>query len=169
MSTGSNLEALVRCSADRLEDQGFHLIQTSPRFVGSVGPKGEAFGRIVGQGALDFIGDFRGLFVTFDAKSTESKTAFKLDLIKRHQAVIVRKSFERGAIAFFLVEFSKLEPARYFALTWPVLKPWWGRMDYGGPQSIPFAFLEAECLEIHRERKTLDLVGTVEALMQKAA
>ena len=133
MNTGSTFEALVRKSADKQAPQGLHLIQTSPRFVGSVGPRGEAIGRIVGQGALDFIGDFRGLFVTFDAKSTQSRSSFALDLIKQHQAVIVKNTHDRGGIAFFLVEFSTLAPARYFALSWPTLKPWWDRMEYGGP------------------------------------
>lgn len=165
MSTGSELESLIRQSAKKQAPEGLHLIQTSPRFIGAItGPCGEARGRVVSLGALDFIGDYKGAFVTFDAKSTESKTSFRLSLIKQHQAVIVKKAHERGAIGFFLVEFSKLEPARYYALTWPFLREYWNRQDFGGPQSIPLKAIQEQCHEIVRDRKTLHLVKIIETL-----
>lgn len=167
--TGAKLEEMIRYSVQKVKSEGLNLIQTGPRFVGSIGDGGQAIGRIVSLGALDFIGDYRGSFVTFDAKSTESKTSFKLDLIKMHQAVIVKRAYERGALGFFLVEFSKLEPCRYYALTWPVLKPYWDRQDFGGPMSIPLKVIQEQCLEIVRDRKTLHLVEAIEVLIRKAA
>lgn len=170
MSTGKSLEALVRHSAKRQAILGLNLKQTSPRFVGSVGSDGQAQGRVVGKGSLDFVGDFLGRAVELDAKSTKIKSSLKLSLLKRHQVNIVKHAFKRGAIAFFLVEFSALDgPPRYFALTWPVLQAYWDKADFGGTQSIPFAVIEKACVEVSRKGKTLDLVGAIQRLMEVAA
>lgn len=167
MSTGSKLETLVRKSADAQRPQGLNLAHTSPRFVGRIGPKGEAQGRVVGKGTLDFIGDYRGRMVTLDAKSTKTK-GFPLRLMKRHQTVIVKNAHQRGAVAFFLVEFS--DTPDYYALTWPVLAPWWARFDLlGDPASIPRDVFERECPTIPKTGATLDLVGVIERLTLEAA
>lgn len=169
MARGSALEALVRKSAKALEREGLRLAQTSPRSVvmkrhGS----GLAEVRQMPTGDLDFVGDLRGRLVSFDAKSTQQKTRFPLSNIKRHQQVIVRKAHERGALAFFLVEFSTLAGGpRYFALTWPVLRRFWPAG--GDPEpSIPLAVFEAECLEVKRAGAVLDLVGAVRQLLEVA-
>lgn len=167
MSTGKALETLVRKSADAQRPQGLNLAHTSPRFVGRVGPNGEAQGRVVSKGTLDFLGDYRGRLVTFDAKSTKTKS-FPLRLIKRHQATIVRNAHQRGAIAFFLVEFT--DTGAYYAMPWPVLAPWWGEFDMmGDPASIPRQVIESECLAIAKERGRLDLVGVIERLTKEGA
>lgn len=167
---GSALEAIVRRSADKAKDAGLWLVQTGPRFAGKVtGPAGEAQGRLVAAGALDFIGDLHGRAVTFDAKSCAIKTAFPLKDIRPHQAVIVKRAHRRGAVSFFLVEFSALAGGpRYFALTWPVLEPYWRPFYHSGSadgsSSIPLRVFEAECLEVGCKGKTLDLAGAIEAL-----
>lgn len=168
---GSALEALVRGSAEKFEDQGLCLHQTSPRFVGRIGQDGQAVGRVTGKGALDFFGDYLGRFVTLDCKANAIKTSFPLKNIENHQAKIVKGAHERGAVAFFLVEFTKLDSGpRYFALTWPTLAPWWNpyraSQYFGGdaPQSIPLKVFEAEALEVRLNRRTLDLLGCIKAL-----
>jgi penicillin-binding protein-related factor A (putative recombinase) len=161
---------MVAKSADRCRDAGLSLSQTSPRFVGRVGPDGRAQGRIVGTGQLDFVGDLRGRLVTFDAKSSRHTTRLDLRLIRRHQAVILKRAHQRGAVAFLLVELGAGTPAPvYFALPWPALAPWWGAADYGGAQSMPRAAIEAEGLPIQRTGKTLLLLPVVEALAARVA
>lgn len=164
---GSALETLARKSVERQADQGLHLIQTGPRFVGRVGSKGEASGRLVALGALDFIGDYRGRFVTFDAKSCANATSFPLADLRRHQVVIVKRTVARGGLAFFLLEFTAGSPS-YWALTWDVLRPYWNEADAGGRQSIPRAAIEGQCLRIQRTRSGLDLVGVIEQLQAAA-
>lgn len=168
--SGNNLEALIRASADKQKDAGLWLLQTGPRFVGKVSGDGMASGRVIGRGGLDFIGYHGPRFVTFDAKSCANKTSFPLANIEHHQAVIVKKAHESGAIAFFLVEFSKLDQPAYYAMTWPALKPFWDakrKADYCGgtaPASIPLRVFEAECLKVARTRAGLDLVTCIETL-----
>lgn len=171
---GSAFETMARKSADKARDEGLWLAHTSPRFVGSVGPAGEASGRLVALGALDFIGDYRGQAVTFDCKSTETRTSFALRLIKPHQALIVRNAHARGAIAFFLLELdAKAKGPAYFALTWPVLEPYWRAWHYPNPlsddeppASIPRAVLEAHCPRVTRKGSTLDLCAAISGLLE---
>lgn len=170
-NTGKALEDLVKNSAKALEPEGLRLKQTGARFVGKVAARGKARGRIVASGDLDFVGDFWGRGVSFDAKSTSVNTSFALRLLKKHQVVIVKHAHARGALAFFLVEFSELDGGpRYFALTYPVLKSWWDRFEHDGtPASIPFAAIEAHCHEVKRAGNVLALVGVVRDLLGEAA
>jgi recombination protein U len=162
--TGSNFEALVRRSAKAQAEAGLQLPQRSPRTVGRVDAGGRITGRVVGVDSLDFDGDYLGRRVTFDCKSTQNKSSFPLGMVAIHQAVIVRKAHERGALAFFLVEFSS--SGQVYALTWPMLRPWWDNRDYGGRRSIPFAVFERSGTLVARigRARLLDLVDLVQRL-----
>lgn len=176
-STGAALEALVRRRAEDYRAEGLDLEQNSPRFAGRVGPGGQARGRLVAKGGLDFNGDFWGRRVTFDCKSTTGKS-FPVDpkrTLKPHQARRLKEAHERGAIAFLLVEFTEAEAfPLYFALTWPVLKPYWEPVDraryIGGKTattSIPLATFEASCAVVKRGRSGLDLIPTIVYLAEQ--
>jgi penicillin-binding protein-related factor A (putative recombinase) len=172
-STGGALEALVRKRADDYKAEGLELEQGSPRFAGTVDGQGRARGRLVAKGGLDFSGDFWGRRVTFDAKSTKGKS-FPIDpkrTVKPHQARRLREAHERGAIAFLLVEFSELpDGPRYFALTWPVLAPYWEQADraryLGGKAapSIPLEVFKQSCAAVVKERGGLDLVAAISGM-----
>lgn len=153
---GSSLEALVAASAKNLDAWGLSLRQTSPRFVGRVLPGGQAVGRLMGHGGLDFAGDWWGRAVTFDCKSCRLKTRFPLDNLKDHQVEIVRTTHERGGIAFFLVEFAALDTPRYLALTWTVLRPVWEHRLT--ERSIPIDTMLARCEEFRFKGRRLDLL-----------
>ena len=168
-STGDTLEALVRRSATLFAAEGLRLKQTGATFRGKIGPRGQAKGRIVSKGDLDFVGDYRGRSVSFDAKSTTNATSFPLKNLKRHQVTICKNAHARGAMAFFLVEFSLLEVPAYFALTWPELKSFWQRYDAIAPgttytASIPLPFFLGHCVRIERQGNVLDLPAAIIAL-----
>jgi recombination protein U len=167
MATGKALEALVTRSARR---QGLEMRRNTPGMT-VVGR--DASNRAVGfahnTGRLDFEGFLAsGQHFTFDAKSAKGQS-FPLRNIKRHQAVIVRRTAEKGRMAFFLVEMTEAKGGpRYFALCWPTLQPFWDRKDYGGSQSIPLSVLERECLEIPFDGRHLDLVDALEQIAEVA-
>lgn len=174
---GSALEALVRRSAKRQEVSGLHLTQSGPRFIPgrAIGPRGEVAGRVIGAGALDFSGDLNGRAVTFDAKSTESRTRFDLRLIKSHQATIVQRAHARGVVAFFLIEMDSKGTPKYFALTWPDLAEPWQRFQQQAAgyvaadkaaSSIPVAQLERG-VEVIMVRGNLDLVRAIREVMAR--
>lgn len=171
-STGDSLEALVRRSADIFTSEGLRLKQTGATFRGKIGPRGQAQGRIVAKGDLDFVGDYRGRAVSFDAKSTKVPTSFPLSNLKRHQVTICKNAHARGALAFFLVEFSKHEVPSYFALTWPELKSFWNRYDAIAPgpaytASIPLPFFLGHCVRVERQGNVLDLPAAIVALQAR--
>jgi penicillin-binding protein-related factor A (putative recombinase) len=175
-STGAALEALVRKREKAYREEGLDLEQNSPRFAGKVDGQGRARGRLVAKGGLDFSGDYYGRRVTFDAKSTKGKS-FPVDpkrTVKPHQARRLREAHERGAIAFLLVEFSELpDGPRYFALTWPVLAPYWEQADraryLGGKSapSIPLEVFKQTCAAVVKDRGGLDLIPLVAGLAEQ--
>jgi penicillin-binding protein-related factor A (putative recombinase) len=171
---GTGLEILIARSAKRQEDQGLHLQRAGVRFIpgGAIGPRGLTAGRVCSAGGPDFQGDYQARAVLIEAKASASASRFELKNIREHQAVILKRAHARGCLAFFLVELAAGTPApRYFALTWPVLAPWWeayahDRAGYGpkAPSSIPVAVLEREALQVRRDRHGLQLVEALQAL-----
>jgi recombination protein U len=162
VSTGDSLEKLVR---DSVKAQDLAIKQTAPRWRGRVKQGGLIKrGRVVSSGELDFTGHVAGRFVTFDAKSTQ-QPSLPLKNIKRNQATICRHRHEEGALAFFLVEFAGQPEPAYFAVTWPVLKPYWDRFGHGGPSSIPMDVIRSTCSRIDRKGKTLNLDGALRTML----
>lgn len=158
----------MAASVKNLEPWGLSIRQTSPRFVGKVLAGGQAIGRLVGHGGLDFVGDYRGRHVAFDAKSCRLKTSFPLKNLKDHQVEQVAEAHGRGALSFFLVEFLDLPGGpRYFALTWPLLEPYWvGRLRVA---SIPLGYFVERCYEFRLHGALLDIVKGCEALSKEVA
>lgn len=54
---------------------------------------------------LDYNGVYRGRYLEFDAKETQSKTSFPLSNIHKHQLEHIRKVIYFGGIAFLIVSF----------------------------------------------------------------
>ncbi|MNS48952.1 Holliday junction resolvase RecU [compost metagenome] len=169
---GSAFERLVAASVEGLEARGCFLLQTSPRFVPQKFlPSGKCVGYFASKGGLDFYGHYYGRFVTFDCKSCKLKTRFPLDSIHGHQAHMVGHAHLLGGIAFFLIEMAELDGGpRYYALTWPVLEPYWSKYRLGleGASSIPLAVLESECIEVKTHGGGfLDILSLLEKLTKR--
>lgn len=169
MSSGRDLERLVRRSA---EGQGIRITQTGPRAIGTgkTDLRGRPISVHVESGQLDFVCTVQGRHVEFDAKACANLTSFPLREIRHNQAVICRHRHEEGCVAGFLVEFTRLEPAEYYWLPWPVLAPIWRKAPYGGPQSIPLATFRALCPHVRTlPGGRLDLSGILGRLLSVGA
>lgn len=57
---------------------------------------------------LDYTGVYRGKYIEFDAKETQSKTSFPLSNIHQHQLEHIRKVLYFGGFAFLIVRFTTL-------------------------------------------------------------
>ena len=57
---------------------------------------------------LDYTGIYKGKYLEFDAKETQSKTSFPLSNIHVHQMKHMEKVVHFGGIAFLIVRFSSL-------------------------------------------------------------
>lgn len=58
---------------------------------------------------LDYTGIYKGKYLEFDAKETQSKTSFPLANIHNHQMEHIRKVIEFGGIAYLIVRFTTLD------------------------------------------------------------
>ena len=58
---------------------------------------------------LDYTGVYRGYYLEFDAKETQSKTSFPLSNIHAHQLEHIRKVLKFNGIAYLVVRFVKLD------------------------------------------------------------
>lgn len=94
----------------------------------------------------DYNGVYNGHYIDFDAKETESKTAFPLKNVHPHQVSHMESSAKQKGICFLLVRFSSLE--RYFVVPLEMLLLAWSRMLNGGRKSIPLGEFEEQAIEI---------------------
>ena len=58
---------------------------------------------------LDYNGIYRGRYLEFDAKETQSKTSFPLSNIHKHQLLHIRNVLNHGGIVFLIVRFSLID------------------------------------------------------------
>lgn len=55
---------------------------------------------------LDYTGIYRGKYLEFDAKETQSKTSFPLSNIHKHQLEHISKVIQHGGTAYLIVRFA---------------------------------------------------------------
>ncbi len=164
MDSGTRLENFTRDSAKKQESLGLSIRKTSPPVMGRIQSDGSIKGRVVSKGDLDWTGDFNGVAAKFDTKSCAGKASFPLNLLKRHQVVILKNAHARGVVAFFLVELTALGPPVYLRLTWPILEPFWKEAEGGGAQSIKLVVLIQSCKPIPMfgsRKRYLNLAETI--------
>lgn len=58
---------------------------------------------------LDYNGVYRGKYLEFDAKETQSKTSFPLSNIHKHQMEHIRKVLQYDGIAYLIVRFTTID------------------------------------------------------------
>lgn len=58
---------------------------------------------------LDYTGIYRGKYLEFDAKETQSKTSFPLSNIHKHQLEHISKVIQHDGIAYLIVRFATLD------------------------------------------------------------
>lgn len=56
----------------------------------------------------DYNGIYKGFYLDFEAKQTNSKTSFPLSNVHKHQLLHIEKVIEHGGIAFIIIRFSSL-------------------------------------------------------------
>ena len=67
------------------------------------------------QSTTDYNGVFKGYYLDFEAKSTRIKTSFPLNNITPHQIKHLERVIYHGGIAFFLIEFARLNEVYYLS------------------------------------------------------
>lgn len=60
------------------------------------------------QSTLDYNGVYKGYYIEFDAKETNSNSSFPISNIHVHQMEYIKKVIRHGGIVFLIVRFNKL-------------------------------------------------------------
>ena len=86
----------------------------------------------------DFNGVYKGRYIDFDAKETNSKTSMPLKNIHMHQIQHLRQVASHGGIAFLIVHFKQFN--EYYILPSSVLFEYWDLQndEKKGRKSIPY-------------------------------
>ena len=96
----------------------------------------------------DFNGIYKGRYIDFDAKETNSKTSMPLKNIHAHQIEHLRHVENHGGIAFLIVHFKQFD--EYFILPSHVLFKYWDLQfdEKKGRKSIPYSAFKNEAYPI---------------------
>lgn len=85
----------------------------------------------------DFNGIYKGKYIDFDAKETNSKTSMPLKNVHPHQISHLRSVEKHGGIAFLIVHFKYYN--EYFLLPFRILSTFWDTQhEKTGRKSIPY-------------------------------
>jgi len=85
----------------------------------------------------DYNGLYKGKYIDFEAKETNSTTSFPLKNIHKHQIVHIKNIVENDGIAFLIIRFTKLNKT-YLLLGYDLVN----FISKNTRQSIPISFFE---------------------------
>lgn len=148
---GRPLETLIYLSAEMYKRKNQALIDKIPNawVVQRAGKK------IVSaypekKSTVDFVGMLaNGRPIAIEAKSTVVRTRFPLSMLEQHQLNYLMRFAEMGGLAFVLVEFSKLREV--YRLPIDYVAKYIEKSAAGGPKSIPYEQITADCELIRSE------------------
>jgi len=111
---GMNFEEDINLSNDFYSEHDIALITKRPTPINVVHVDYSNGPHIVDayfekQSTTDYNGIYRGMYIDFEAKSTNSKTSFPLSNISEHQLLHLERVVQFGGIAFLIVNFEKLD------------------------------------------------------------
>lgn len=110
---GMNLENNINLSNEFYKQKGKCLITKRPTPINVV-KVDYSKGAIITnayfekQSTTDYNGVYKGKYIDFEAKSTQKITSFPLHNISEHQIDHLKNVLKHGGIAFFIIEFAKL-------------------------------------------------------------
>lgn len=87
----------------------------------------------------DYNGVYKGRYIDFEAKETQSKTSFSLNNISEHQIIHLNKVIKQQGIAFLIISFTKYEEI-YFIDAKIVINYYYNEKR----KSIPYDFIKKE-------------------------
>lgn len=111
---GMNLEEDINLSNDYYRQNGLCLITKRPTPINVV-KVDYSKGAIITnayfekQSTTDYNGVYKGRYIDFEAKSTIKTTSFPLANISKHQIEHLKQVLKHDGIAFFIIEFAKLQ------------------------------------------------------------
>ncbi|VEU82521.1 Holliday junction resolvase RecU [Acholeplasma hippikon] len=112
----------------------------------------------------DFNGLYKGKYIDFDAKETNSKTSFPLANVHEHQIIHLNDVNNHGGIAFLIVGWKIYN--EYYLLPFKDLKIFWDESRNGGRKSIPYDFFKEKGITIpFSYQPRLDYLKAIDILL----
>ncbi len=111
---GMDLESIINDTNSYLLSKDIALIYKKPTPIGVVKVDYENNKQIITkayfatQSTLDYNGLYKGKYVEFDAKNTESKTSFPINNVHPHQIQHIRNVSKHGGIVFLIIRINGL-------------------------------------------------------------
>ncbi len=113
----------------------------------------------------DFNGLYKGQYIDFDAKETNSKTAFPLANIHDHQVRHLTDVKNHGGIAFLIVGWKAYNA--YYLLRFEDFLPLWELSRKDGRKSIPYSYFKEKGILIpFSYQPRLDYLKAVDQLLK---
>ena len=110
---GMDLENIINDTNEYLLSKDIALIYKKPTPIGVVKVSYENNKQIINkayfstQSTLDYNGLYRGKYIEFDAKNTESKTSFPLSNVHSHQIKHIRNVIRHNGIVFLIIRINE--------------------------------------------------------------
>ena len=135
---GMDLEEDINLSNDYYKNNGLCLITKRPTPINVV-KVDYTKGAIITnayfekQSTTDYNGVYKGKYIDFEAKSTIKTTSFPLSNISVHQIEHLKNVLKHQGIAFFIIEFAKLEEVYLLDASYVI-----DFYEHGERKSIPY-------------------------------
>lgn len=158
---GAVLERLIDMTNQQYRNKGVADIRKIPT---PVQIKSNVRGKVTGYTTkgewVDYSGVYDGRAIIFDAKETSIRTSFPLDNVSVHQYELLKSWHQKGAQAFLLVSFTKLD--EIYLLPFKLLQEAWEDAQNGGRKSIPHKEFALQCEPVKSKRGyVLDYLGVI--------
>ena len=147
---GMNLEEDINLSNDFYRANGLCLITKRPTPINVV-KVDYSKGAIITnayfekQSTTDYNGVYKGRYIDFEAKSTLKLTSFPLSNISKHQIDHLKQVLKHGGIAFFIIEFAKLNQVFLLDASYVI-----NFYENGERKSIPYKDVQTQGHEIKK-------------------
>ena len=162
---GMSLEEDINLSNDFYRETGRALINKRPTPINIVKVDYSHGARITDayfekQSTTDYNGVYKGRYIDFEAKNTQSTTSFPLSNISEHQIVHLKNVIKHGGIAFFVISF-QIQNEIYLLDAKFVIEFY----EHGKRKSIPYDCFVTNGIEI--EQGYNPRINYIEAIEKK--
>lgn len=138
---GMDLENIINETNEYYLEKDIALIYKKPTPIGVVHVSYENNKQIIDKAyfaeasTLDYNGLYKGKYIEFDAKNTESKTSFPISNVHLHQIKHIRNVIKHGGIVFLIIKINDL----VYLLNGPDFISF---IDENTRKSIPYSFIK---------------------------
>ena len=161
---GMDLEFLINEANEFYVNEDIALIYKKPTPIGITKTNytnGTVKGFFKEQSTLDYNGIYKGFYIDFDAKVTNSTTAFPLSNIHEHQLKHIESVIRHGGYSFLIISINE----EYYLLSGENLLQF---IKDNNRKSIPYNFIKEKGIKIELSIKpVLNYIKAVDILIKE--